>query len=146
MEVFRTTVKCTTELPHGPMSTVSTNHHFCCRWWYILPTRRSYDRLIFTMGFTILARQHLHIESGPGPRLNIKTIFPRYGDSHVKDMTVARPSYLSHGDPYTGKTTSLYWDGPLDELPQTLLDKWATTSKLTLFTKMIDPKISQDYL
>ena len=26
--------------------------------------------------------------------LNIKTIFPRYGDSHVKDKTVARPSYL----------------------------------------------------
>ena len=24
----------------------------------------------------------------PGPRLNIKTIFPRYGDSHVKDKTV----------------------------------------------------------
>ena len=30
----------------------------------------------------------------PGPRLNIKTIFPRYGDSHVKDKTVARLSYL----------------------------------------------------
>ena len=29
-----------------------------------------------------------------GPRLNIKTIFSRYGDSHVKDKTVARPSYL----------------------------------------------------
>ena len=29
-----------------------------------------------------------------GPHLNIKTIFPRYGDSHVKDKTVARPSYL----------------------------------------------------
>ena len=24
----------------------------------------------------------------PGPCLNIKTIFPRYGDSHVKDKTV----------------------------------------------------------
>ena len=30
----------------------------------------------------------------PGPRLNIKTVFPRYGDSHVKDKTVVRPSYL----------------------------------------------------
>ena len=37
---------------------------------------------------------------------------PRYGDSHVKDKTVARLSYLSHGDPYNGKTTSLYWDAP----------------------------------
>ena len=30
----------------------------------------------------------------PGPCLNIKTVFPRYRDSHVKDKTVARPSYL----------------------------------------------------
>ena len=29
-----------------------------------------------------------------GSRLNIKTAFPRYGDSHVKDKTVVRPSYL----------------------------------------------------
>ena len=30
----------------------------------------------------------------PGPCLNIKTILSKYGDSHVKDKTVARPSYL----------------------------------------------------
>ena len=30
----------------------------------------------------------------PGPRFNIKTAFPMYGDSHVKDKTVVRPSYL----------------------------------------------------
>ena len=36
-----------------------------------------------------------------GPRLNIKTVFPRYGDSHIKYKT------------YTGKTVSLYWDGHL---------------------------------
>ena len=30
----------------------------------------------------------------PGGCLNIKTVFPGYGDSHVKDKTVARPSYL----------------------------------------------------
>ena len=35
-----------------------------------------------------------------------------YGDFHVKDKTVARPSYLQHVDPYTGKLASLYWDGP----------------------------------
>ena len=34
----------------------------------------------------------------------------KYVVSHVKDKTVGRPSYLLHGDPYTGKTTSLYWD------------------------------------
>ena len=31
-----------------------------------------------------------------GPRLNIKAVFSRYGDSHVKDKTVARPSCLVH--------------------------------------------------
>ena len=30
----------------------------------------------------------------PGPRLNIKTVFPRYGHANVKDETVVRPSYL----------------------------------------------------
>ena len=43
-----------------------------------------------------------------GPLLNIKTIFPRNGYSHV-----ARPPYLKPGNPFTGKTTWLYWDGPL---------------------------------
>ena len=55
---------------------------------------------------------HSSVATEPGPRLSIKTAFPRYGDSNVKDKTVARPSYLKHGDPYTGKMTSLYWDGP----------------------------------
>ena len=36
----------------------------------------------------------------------------RYGDSHVKDKPVVRPSYLKHENPYTGKTTSLYRDAP----------------------------------
>ena len=30
----------------------------------------------------------------PGPRLNIKDRLPRYGDSHVKDKTAGRTSYL----------------------------------------------------
>ena len=33
-----------------------------------------------------------------------------YEDSHYKDKTVMRPSYLYDGNSYTGKTTSLYWD------------------------------------
>ena len=36
-----------------------------------------------------------------------------YGDFHYKDMTVVRPSYLYNGNPYIGKTASLYWEGPL---------------------------------
>ena len=67
----------------------------------------------------------------PGPRLNIKTIFPRYGDSYVKDKTVGetvlsltwelpypvRPSFLLRrppGDQYEsgilfGRTIFLYF-------------------------------------
>ena len=52
-------------------------------------------------------------QQGAGPHLNIKTVFPRHGDSHVKDKKAVRPSYLWHGDLYTGKMKSLYWDDPL---------------------------------
>ena len=43
---------------------------------------------------------------------NMKTIFPRYGDIHYKDKTVVRLSYHDKGNPYTDKTTSLYWGDP----------------------------------
>ena len=35
-----------------------------------------------------MKKDGLYIETGPGPCLNIKTIFSRYGDSHAKDKTV----------------------------------------------------------
>ena len=50
--------------------------------------------------------------SRPRPRLIKMTVVPRYGDPHVKDKTVARPSFLWHGDPDTGYTKFIYWDGP----------------------------------
>ena len=37
----------------------------------------------------------------------------RYGDSHDKDKTLVRSPYLYHGDPYAGKTTSVFQDGSL---------------------------------
>ena len=41
----------------------------------------------------------------PGPNLNIKTVFPRYGDSHVKDKTVGETVLsLTWGSIY-------WWDG-----------------------------------
>ena len=36
-----------------------------------------------------------------GSRLNIEAVFPMYGDSHVKEKTVVRPSVLWNGDTYT---------------------------------------------
>ena len=47
----------------------------------------------------------------PGRCLNIKMQSYQYRDSHVKDKTVSRPSYLKHGNPHTWERPSLYWDG-----------------------------------
>ena len=40
-----------------------------------------------------------------------KDSLSRYSDSHYKDKLVVRLSNLFNGNPYTGKMTSLYWDG-----------------------------------
>ena len=36
----------------------------------------------------------------------------RYVDFHYKEKMVVRLSYLYNGNSHTGKTTSLYWNGP----------------------------------
>ena len=41
-----------------------------------------------------------------------KGSFFTYWDFCYKDEVVGRLSYLYNGDPYTGKMTSLYWQGP----------------------------------
>ena len=92
--------------------------HLCSRlsvWGYPLLTclwRRQCHLFLAVSRWMWRKSGRQHGELRPGSRLNIKTVFPRYGDSYAKDKTVARPSYLWHGDPYTGKTTFLYWDGP----------------------------------
>ena len=40
----------------------------------------------------------------PGACLNIKMSSWQYGNSHYKDKTVSRPSYLYNGNPIPGKT------------------------------------------
>ena len=52
------------------------------------------DGSVMDGGRTYESKIVLCFVSGPGANLNIKTVFPRYGDSHVKDETVTRPSYL----------------------------------------------------
>ena len=49
----------------------------------------------------------------PGPWFNIKMSSYQYRKPHCGDKTVVRSSYFQNGISYTGKTTSLYWDGPL---------------------------------
>ena len=47
-----------------------------------------------------------------GP-VSIEKCLTRYSDSHYKDQTVIRPSYLYNGNLYAGKTASLYQDNRL---------------------------------
>ena len=68
-----------------------------------------WDMVCTWLGFTVVYQPSY---SGPGPHLNIKTVFPRYGDYHVKDKVATGPSYHQHRDPLTDKTTSSYWDSP----------------------------------
>ena len=56
----------------------------------------------------------LYIETGFRSSFQYIDHLSRYRDSHCKDETVVRPSYLLNGNIYTGKTASLYWDGLLD--------------------------------
>ena len=46
-----------------------------------------------------------------GAHLSINILSYQKKDSHVKDKTVSRPSYLWHGNPHTLKRRTLYWDG-----------------------------------
>ena len=62
--------------------------------------------LISIMGIPSLKRRHLYIEWDPWVPPQYKDRLSGYGDSDVKDKTVSRRSYLSHGDPYTDMATS----------------------------------------
>ena len=53
----------------------------------------------------------LPLPSKPGHRLNIKTVFPRYGITMSKIRRSWDRLILNLGDPYTDKTLCLYWDG-----------------------------------
>ena len=46
-----------------------------------------------------------------GPLFNIKMSSYQYRKSHCGDKTVVRSSYLHNGISYTGKMSSLYWNG-----------------------------------
>ena len=90
------------------------------------------------MGFPILVRWHLYIESGP--RILLSSGYLHADDwlcwtntPFFGDKTILRPSYLHNGISYTGKMTSLYWIRAQDPFVVrlsacrwlTLLDKYA---------------------
>ena len=69
-------------------------------------------------------------DSLSGPRLNIKTVFLTIGVTIIK---IKRPSYLYYWNPYTGKRTFLYWDGPL--LYQSKSDITASVAMILLWRR-----------
>ena len=66
---------------------------------------------------TLYVKVHLNslvrVHWNSGPWFNIKMSSYQYRESHYRDKTILRPSYLHNEIPYTGKMTSLYWINPL---------------------------------
>ena len=98
----------------------------------MLKIRRPLGRLIFDMGIAIPGKTVFLIETAPRALSQYKDSLSRYGDSHYKDETVVRPSYLYNGNPYTAKMISLYWDGPLN-----ILEKWSQQHGSSLWRQVM---------
>ena len=78
----------------------------------IVEIRRSYDRLISTMGFPIPVRWHIFywiraLEYYGWCNKNMSSC--QYRKHHCGDKTILRPSYLHNEISYTGKMTYIYW-------------------------------------
>ena len=102
--VFPGTVNSTAQqsVQHNALS-ISLGH-FYSTWWPQELTRPCYIGLCYDE--SRLSSQTIRATFQCEKRLF------RYGNFHDKDKTVMRLVYLYNGNPYTGKTTSLYWDGP----------------------------------
>ena len=74
----------------------------------IVEIRRSYDRLISTMGFPILVRRHLYIESGPRAR-NSPGIHMQDRVSMESDNNLGLPWVIIVLAPVTSQPGTLGW-------------------------------------
>ena len=83
----------------GPRWAPCWPHEPCYLWWlkhFISNPNTRYTQTYLAHGshistsFSILNAKYILYFTGT----NMKTTFPRYGDSHVKDKMVTRPSYL----------------------------------------------------
>ena len=73
---------------------------FECEWSTNIRSNHKQDFLSEVMPIDEYLNKYF--DTSKGPSLNIKTVFPRYGDSHVKDKTV--------GETVLSLTwESLYW-------------------------------------
>ena len=77
----------------------------------IVEIRRSYDRLISTMGFPILVRQHLYIESLPwGVYLHlIMNIIAFQLCTLISVIVILSLWFLSYGKSHTSMARALLW-------------------------------------
>ena len=68
-----------------------------CVQWVRMYSQQGHDRPELDQSMIDLTqtpRSQLPPTASPGPRLDIKTVFPSYGDSHVEDKMVVGLSYL----------------------------------------------------
>ena len=80
----------------SPANGILTVHNY---WYLLCPV--IIDGLIFAAVRILI----------PGSRLNVKTVFPTDGIPMLK-IRRSRDRIIFNMESYTGKTTSLYWDGP----------------------------------
>ena len=140
-------------------------------WWFHMkmtltsignPTgeiRRSYDRLISTMGFPILERWHLYIESGPWWLLpGLISVYPimlsshwksfedrHYGDvtmgmigSQITSLTIVYSIVYSHADQRKHQSSaSLVFVRGIHRGAVNYPHKWAVTRKMLPFDDVI---------
>ena len=85
------------------------------KWWPFCPEEEELtSRVLVTYTYVSELGQHWHKQwLGAWAPFQYEYRLSRFGYLHVKDKTVTRPSCVLHGDHYTDKTASLYWDGPL---------------------------------
>ena len=110
--------------------------------------RRSYDRLISTMGFPILVRWHIYIESGPW--IDIGQYWPRYSTILRHEATTILHGDICLGNTYTYYVTYITGTCLMYEILE-MRRHWptqASTKSITLILEKVqhkDPDIQQPW-
>ena len=87
----------------------------CIIYLYIYPPSRYifiiFSCLLLHLAMSLIDNRSRHWDSS-WVLSQYEYCLSRSGELHYKDKMVARSFFIYNGDPYIGKTTSLYWDGP----------------------------------
>ena len=119
---------CGTWLSHEHMTLfiwVKVKSHYIqhtFKWWISVPSMKRIPtvqaKLWHRHDFVVPFFFSKVMSRWPGPWFNIKMSSYQYRKSHCLDKTILLPSYLNNGISYTGKMTSLYWIGALEDMGQ----------------------------